>query len=300
MSTYLVTGGAGFIASHLVDKLIEEGNEVIVLDDCSDGNKHNLNSKSKFVQGSILDAKLLEDIFSKVDFCYHLAATASVQKSISNWRKVHTNNLTGSIAIFNEASKKKVPVIYASSAAVYGAPTKTPISEDDSKNPTSPYGLDKLCVEHQAALFGGIHGLKSLGLRFFNVYGTRQDPSSPYSGVISIFVDKIKQNKPIKIYGDGKQERDFIYVDDVVKTLLKSRDFVSTTSDIYNVCTGEAITISDLAQIISKILGKEVEIEYLTAREGDIYKSIGNPSKIKKLGCEKFIDIESGLSKLLN
>ena len=283
MSTYLVTGGAGFIGSHLVDRLILEGNKVIVLDDISDGKEANLNPEAEFIQGTILDSALLENIFAQIDFCYHLAATASVHKSISDWEKVHTNNLTGSIAIFNAASSADVPVIYASSAAVYGVPAKTPIAENDPTNPTSPYGLDKLCAEKQAKLFGDIHGLKSLGLRFFNVYGSRQDPSSPYSGVISIFVDRISKNMPVKIYGDGGQERDFIHVEDVVEALMQSREYASIESDIYNVCTGSAITINELAKIISEILGKKAEILHEPAREGDIYKSIGNASKIRNI-----------------
>lgn len=299
MSTYLVTGGAGFIGSHLVDKLIDEGNKVLILDNFSDGKKENINSEATLIDGTILDRELVDKIFKEIDFCYHLAATASVQKSISNWIEVHTNNLTGSIIIFNSAAKYDVPVIYASSAAIYGAPEKTPISEDDPKNPSSPYGLDKLCCEKQAKLFGKIDGLRSLGMRFFNVYGHRQDPSSPYSGVISIFADKIKQNLPLKIYGDGNQERDFIYVDDVVKGLLNARDYVSRESDVYNLCTGNAISVNDLATILFEIYEKKVDIEYLPARDGDIYKSIGDPRKLSKLGIKDFTDIKSGLSKLL-
>lgn len=300
MSRFLVTGGAGFIGSHLVDKLIADGQEVLVLDDFSDGKEDNINSEAKLIKGSVLDRKLLTKLFQNVDFCYHLAATASVQKSITNWIEVHTNNLTGTINIFNEAAEAKVPVIYASSAAIYGAPKKTPISEDDPTNPSSPYGLDKLCCEKQAKLFGKIKGLKSIGLRFFNVYGPRQDPTSPYSGVISIFIDRIKQNKPIKIYGDGNQERDFIYIDDVITGLINAKEFVSINADIYNLCTGKAISINDLANILFKILGKKVEIEYLETREGDIYKSIGDPSKLQKLVSKDFIDIEDGLLKFLS
>jgi len=299
MSTYLVTGGAGFIGSHLADKIIENGSNVIILDNFSDGKKANVNPKCELVEGSILDRNLLKDIFKKVDFCYHLAATASVQKSISSWPEAHANNLTGTINIFSEAAERDIPVIYASSAAIYGTPTTTPISEDDAKEATSPYGLDKYCCEKQAMLFGKLKNLRSIGLRFFNVYGKRQDPSSPYSGVISIFLDKIQNGETITIYGDGQQERDFIFIDDVVKALLASQNFVSIESDIYNVCTGTSTTINDLLATIAGILNKKPSIEYLPTREGDIYRSIGNPSKLKKLNISDFVDIREGLRKII-
>jgi UDP-glucose 4-epimerase len=300
MSRYLIAGGAGFIGSHLADHLISEGNEVTILDDLSSGKTENINNKCNFIQGCITDQELVKTIFKDIDFCYHLAAIPSVQKSIDNWTECHKINLGGSINIFNEAAKHNVPVIYASSAAIYGNSKDTPIAEDSQINPESPYGLDKYCCELQAKLFGEIHGLKNMGLRFFNVYGPRQDPKSPYSGVISIFSNKINNNETIEVFGDGEQERDFIFVEDVISALIAAAKKVSTKSEVYNVCTGNSVTINELIQCFFTVLDKKVDIKYSSPREGDIYKSLGSPIKAKnELGFGNKIDLKTGLQQLL-
>lgn len=300
MSTYLVTGGAGFIGSYLVDKLIELKHEVIVLDNLSTGKIQNINPECQFVKGDINDSAILKILFAKVDFCYHLAATASVQKSIDNWLECHNNNLTGTINVFSEAAKNNVPVVYASSAAIYGTTAVIPINENTNIEPESPYGLDKYCCELQAKMFAKVYGLHTLGLRFFNVYGKRQDPHSPYSGVISIFIDRIKNNLPIEIFGDGKQQRDFVFVDDIVKALISAEYHVSTKADALNVCTGRGVFINELAEILFKLSNNPSNIKYYPAKVGDIYKSIGNPQKmLDLLGFKANINIEEGVSKLL-
>lgn len=301
MSRYLITGGAGFIGSHLADRLIAEGHQVTILDDLSSGKEGNINIDCKFINGCITDQKLVETIFSEVDFCYHLAAIPSVQKSIEKWVACHEANLTGAINVFNEAAKRNVPVIYASSAAIYGNSLEVPISEDSDIDPESPYGLDKYCCELQAKLFGKIYGLKNIGLRFFNVYGKRQDPKSPYSGVISIFADKIINNKTIEVFGDGTQERDFIFVEDVINALIAAEDKVSVESEVYNICTGNAISINELIKSFFSVLGKEVEVKYSSAREGDIYRSLGRHIKAEnKLGFKSKIDLKTGLKKMIS
>ena len=345
MSRYLITGGAGFIGSHLSDYLLLEGHSVTIIDNLSSGKIENISSKCKLIIADINDMDLLKKTFEEIDFCYHLAAVASVQKSVDNWIECHKTNLTATINIFLQASKRNIPVIYASSAAVYGDLDVFPLSEDIKVKLLSPYGVDKYSCELQASVFAHIHGLKTIGLRFFNVYGTRQDPNSPYSGVISIFTDNIKNNKPINIYGDGFQERDFIFIDDVVKSLALARDFIlgsrhdeyepslrgeakATTwqscktkvnalqdchaslamtignpndSNIYNICTGNGISINSLIKSLFEVFDKEVAVNYLSPREGDIYKSIGNPRKAKdEIGFESSISLQDGLRILIN
>lgn len=282
MSRYLITGGAGFIGSHLAEKLTKDGHQVVILDDFSTGRQENIGNNYQIIRGNITDTSTLEGAFKNIDFCYHLAAVASVQKSIEEWEYSHQINLGGTIAVFLQAAKRHIPVIYASSAAVYGNPELLPIPEDIEIIPTSPYGLDKYCCELQARLFGAIHGLKSVGMRFFNVYGARQDPNSPYSGVMSIFVEKIRNNKALNVFGDGTQERDFVYIDDVIAALIKAQEFTSVTSEVYNVCTGRGVSLNELIQVLFAKLGKEVSVNYLPPRNGDIYKSTGDNSKIKR------------------
>lgn len=303
MSTYLVTGGAGFIGSHLVDALVSLNHKVIVIDNLSTGKKENINKKVEFIEADVNDVSVLEDLFKRIDFCYHLAATTSVQKSINNWLEAHNNNLTATVNIFNQAANNNVPVIYASSAAVYGGVEQIPITEEAEISPISPYGIDKYCCELQAKVFASIKKLPTIGMRFFNVYGPRQDPNSPYSGVISIFTDRVNNNKSINIYGDGDQERDFIYVADVVEALViagaKIKN-IGAKAKIYNICTGEGTSINELAKIIFDLSSKKVDINYLPAKEGDIYKSIGDFNKINNdLAFKSKVSISKGLLNLI-
>ena len=222
MSLYLVTGGAGFIGSHLCDALIGRGDSVRVLDDLSTGHRANLPDGVDLVVGDIADPETASRATAGVDGCFHLAAIASVERGINDWLGTHRANLTGAIAIFEAIRRHgtKVPVVYASSAAVYGDSRTLPIPETAERRPLSAYGADKLGCELHAVTASHVHGIPTVGLRFFNVYGPRQDPKSPYSGVISIFCERILNGMPIQIYGDGAQTRDFIHVSDVVAALL--------------------------------------------------------------------------------
>lgn len=295
----LVTGGAGFIGSHLVDQLIALGNKVKILDNISSGNLLYINSKSELIQGSITDASCLKKAFNNIDLCYHLAAIPSVQKSMDNWPECHQVNFSGTIKIFLEAAKRNIPVISTSSAAVYGDPVILPLNESDPINSKSPYGTDKYCSELQAKVFGYIYNLKSVTLRLFNVYGSRQDPNSPYSGVISIFAKQMSSNQPITVYGDGNQERDFIHVNDVIKLLIKSQEHVSTDANVYNGCTGNGTSLNKLIEILSNILNIKAEVHYHPFRDGDIYKSIGNPQKAQNdMGFIAQTGIKAGLLSL--
>eukprot|EP00899_Mesostigma_viride_P016926 jgi/Mesvir1/25234/Mv20302-RA.1 len=198
---------------------------------------------------------------------------------MDNWPECHQVNFSGTIKIFLEAAKRNIPVIYTSSAAVYGDPVILPLNENDPINSKSPYGTDKYCSELQAKVFGYTYNLKSVTLRLFNVYGSRQDPNSPYSGVISIFAKQMSSNQPITVYGDGNQERDFIHVNDVIKLLIKSQEHVSTDANVYNGCTGNGTSLNKLIETLSNILNIKGEVNYHPFRNGDIYKSIGDPQK---------------------
>ncbi|KAJ6644827.1 putative DNA helicase II like [Pseudolycoriella hygida] len=254
MAKYLVTGGAGFVGTHLVKLLEKEGHLAVVLDDLSTGKLSTLPTKNtRFFQGSILDNDILEELFQEIDGCFHLAAIASVQKSINDWLYSHQVNLSGTIKVFLQASKRNVPVVYASSAAVYGKADKLPLTENFPPNPLSPYAVDKYACELQAKIFGNINSLKSCGLRFFNVYGPQQLKDSDYSGVISILKQQLEEGKELSIFGDGMQTRDFVHVADVV-----SRSY----------------SINDLAQIINKIFPIK-GIKYLPPQAGSIKHSVG-------------------------
>ncbi len=297
---YLVTGGAGFIGSHLVEALLKLGCSVTVLDDLSTGKKENLFPDAEFIEGSIVNADLVSKLLNKVEGCFHLAAIPSVAKSIENWAQTHHVNQGGSVNIFAAAADLDCPVVFASSAAVYGDCDILPLKETGPARPLSPYGLDKLGCEMQAHMGALCKGLHSAGLRFFNVYGPRQDPKSPYSGVISIFMDKIRQGQPLTVFGDGLQDRDFIYVKDVVATLLASMHLLhdgQTSYEIFNVATEKRTNINKLASIIMEIGGIKVPLNHMSARSGDIRFSCGSNQKAREmLGIKDYISIEEGLA----
>jgi UDP-glucose 4-epimerase len=304
MAKYLVTGGCGFIGSYLVDALYAYGHKVRILDDLSTGS---LNYKPKgveFILGDVSDPEMTRLAMQGVDGCFHLAAIPAVERSITDWIGTHRANLTGTVAVFNaarEAKDKPIPVVFASSAAVYGDNPDIPLCESATLRPLSAYGADKLGSELHGAVAGHVHGVPNTGLRFFNVYGPRQNPKSPYSGVISIFCDRLKTSREVTIYGDGNQTRDFIYVGDVVTALLAAMESCSLRSEIFNICTGKPTSIRTLAETVGAILGIRPAIRFASSRRGDIRNSIGNPSKAGLvLGFSAHTDIASGLKATLS
>ena len=303
MAHYLVTGGLGFIGSHLVDALQGRGDGVRVLDNLSTGKRANVAPSTEIVVGDAADGRAVAAAMQGVDGCFHLAAVASVAASVADWVGTHRTNLTGTITVLDAARRagahgRPIPVIYASSAAVYGDNKALPLGEDAETRPLTAYGADKLGCEQHARVAGHVHGVPTVGLRFFNVYGPRQDPSSPYSGVISIFADRLRRGLPIEIFGDGAQTRDFVYVADVVAFLLRAMARPSTAGAVVNVCTGRATSISELARTIAHVLGREPEISHSPARSGDIRASLGDPGQaLRLLGLAATSSLADGLAR---
>lgn len=277
MANYLVTGGCGFIGSHLIESLLEDGHRVRILDDLSTGKRENVSALCEIVVGDVSDSGQVSACMEGIDACFHLAAISSVQLSNEEWVRSHQINQSGTINVFDAAKTNKTPVVYASSAAVYGDNADVPLKETSSVRPLTAYGADKLGSELQARVASVVHGVPTAGLRFFNVYGSRQDPSSPYSGVISIFVDRILGKENLTVFGDGEQTRDFVYVKDVVSFLRAAMDKIDCNASVFNVCTGRAVTINQLAKTVMSITGSQVLITHEQPRTGDIRVSIGDP-----------------------
>ncbi len=301
MSRYLVTGGAGFIGTHLIKLLVKIGHKVIILDDLSVGKLQDLPTQNvEFIQGSILECKVLNELFKNIDGCFHLAAVASVQQSINDWYYSHQVNLSGTINVFLQAVTHNIPVVYASSAAVYGKAYRLPITEDSKIMPISPYAVDKYACELQAKILGDIKSLKSCGLRFFNVYGPGQVKDSDYSGVISIFKQNVEEGKELVIFGDGSQCRDFIHVSDVANMCLRAMSVTSTLAPVLNICTGYAYSIKALVQFIEKNFSIK-GIKYLPEQVGSIKLSVGSSKLSQKfLGLKPTYSLEKGILELFN
>ena len=289
MARYLVTGGAGFIGSHLVELLIADGHLVRVLDDLSSGRTENLPRGVELVTADVTEQRAVRRALSGVDGCFHLAAIASVERCRHEWLRSHEVNLAGTITVFEEACRaqkalgRPIPVVYASSAAVYGNTNEIPISEGSLTRPTNAYGVDKLGCDLHAAVASRIHQLHTVGLRFFNVYGPRQDPHSPYSGVISVFCQRILRGAPLDIHGDGTQVRDFVYVADAVTALRRAMDTAAAAAQVFNVCTGIGTPIGRLGEIIAQIHDVPFLPQYAPSRVGDLHVSVGDPRKAREM-----------------
>jgi UDP-glucose 4-epimerase len=283
MAKILVTGGCGFIGSHLCEALVARGDTVRVLDNLSSGLAANLAMGAELMHGDINRTADLIQALHGMDGCFHLAAVASVERCLRDWPGTHRTNLSATIALMNAACTHGIPVVYASSAAVYGRGILLPLDEGAHPLPLSSYGADKLGCEQHAHAGGQTHGLASAGLRFFNVYGPGQDPASPYSGVISIFCDRLRQGRTIDIHGDGSQTRDFIFVGDVVVALLAALPVASVAAPVLNVCTGSPTSILHLAEELAELCGVRAEVHQRPARTGDIAHSVGSPQLARRL-----------------
>jgi UDP-glucose 4-epimerase len=297
---WLVTGGAGFIGSHLVDALVASGDEVRVIDNLSTGRIENIHPKARLFHADVADRDAVSRAMAGVEGCFHLAAIASVERGNQDWIGTHRANLTGTIVVFDAARERNVPVVYASSAAVYGACEDAPITEDAPTRPLSAYGADKLGCELHARVARTVHGMRVAGLRFFNVYGPRQDPASPYSGVISIFWSRISAREGILIHGDGRQTRDFVYVDDVSRALVMTMTRLPQAAPVMNVCTGRPTSVLELASLVAALQAKPLSIRYVSARTGDVRTSLGNPSlAVTRLGFTARTRLRDGLRQMM-
>jgi UDP-glucose 4-epimerase len=303
---FIITGGAGFIGSHVTEQLLLEGHCVTVVDNLRSGFLKNLSEHPnlELLQKSILECQS-EDFTQPIDGIAHLAATPSVTESWLNPLEAHHNNLSAMVAILQLCQTLKIPrLVFASSAAVYGNTTQLPISEDHQTQPISPYGLQKLVSEHYANLFAKQLGLSFIALRMFNVFGPRQLPNSPYSGVISIFTTAMQQGLPITIYGDGMQTRDFIYVKDVAIAFTKAltTPLPSGCSIACNVGSSQAISLINLVDILKKYIPQwNSEIRFKIARPGDIRHSRSDISKAYSLlGFKPQWSVEAGLQSFIN
>lgn len=300
MSLVLVTGGCGFIGSHLSAALRARGDAVRVLDDLSTGSEANLAPGAALIRGDVADHAAVRDAMDGVDGVFHLAAIASVERGVQDWPGTHRANLSGTIAVLDAARLRRVPVVYASSAAVYGDQTVLPIAEAAPRRPLSAYGADKLGCEQHALVGGLVHGISSMGFRFFNVFGPRQDPRSPYSGVISIFCDRFSRGEGVDIFGDGGQTRDFVAVADVVAALLGGMRAASVEAPVLNVCTGRATSVRDLAETIAAVCGVAPEIRHRPPRAGEIRHSLGDPARLRTtLGLGAPRGLREGLEEVV-
>lgn len=299
-ATILVVGGAGFIGSHTVELLLSEGYYVRVLDNLSTGKRENLpaqHDRLEFIFGDMTDQMLLSQSCTGVTHILHLAAQVSVIQSLENPVFSCQQNILGFVGVLEEARKRNARLVYASSAAVYGNPDKLPLQESAQVMPISPYGLEKYSNELYADLYGRMHRLSHLGMRYFNVYGPRQDPQSPYSGVISRFVNQALAHKALTIRGDGSQERDFIHVLDVARANVAA--LVGNLQGTVNIARGEATTIHALARIIHQLSGVSENIQWIPRIEGDIQRSLADSERMRKHLCQPLWDLPEGLQNLL-
>jgi UDP-glucose 4-epimerase len=302
---FLVTGGAGFIGSHLVEALVAAGHRPLVLDDLSTGRRDNLAAGIELIQGCVTDPATVAHAMAEVDGVFHLAAIASVARSNEAWLATHRVNQGGTVTVLEAARQRRLPVVHASSAAVYGAATELPLAETVPTRPLTAYGVDKLGGELHGRVAAPVHGVPTAGLRFFNVYGPRQLPGSPYSGVISIFVDRVRRGLPLELHGDGSQTRDFVYVGDVVRALLAAMDRTSRSPAeaealVCNVCTGVPTSVAALAERVMAAAGRSVPVRHVAARVGDIAASVGDPAHAHELlGFSATTPLDLGLERLL-
>lgn len=300
----LVTGGAGFIGSHLVDALLAAGFSVRVVDDFSTGSLTNLpgdHPDLEVVEADVAHAQVAEQAVAGVAAVVHLAAVASVQASVENPAVTHSANFISTLHLLEACRRHGVSrFIYASSAAVYGNGAPLPISEEAAVQPLTPYAVDKLTSEYYLDFYGRQYGLEPGIFRFFNVFGPRQDPSSPYSGVISIFVDRALAHGPLTIYGDGRQSRDFIYVADLVGILVKAITAPALAAGPVNVGTGSCITLLELLEQLQELLGYKLEVHHEEARQGDVKHSRADISRLeKRFAFEPKYTFAAGLQHLV-
>lgn len=307
---YLITGGAGFIGSTLANYLSKE-NSVIVIDDLSMGKEENLikSSKLQFINGSVTDSELMNDILSNntFDYVFHLAAIASVADSVERPVETHQVNFESVLMLLElirKYQKDLKRLVFSSSAAVYGDEPTLPKKEESFIRPLTPYAVDKFAAEQYVLDYNHLYGVKTSAVRFFNVYGPNQNPESPYSGVISILVDRYKkiqkgEDTQFILFGEGSQSRDFVFIEDVVQALLLVAKKEESLGKQFNVGTGIATTLNGLIEIIDRTLGFKLPLEHEAERDGDIKESVADISRLKSLGFTPSFSVREGMKKYL-
>ena len=302
---YLVTGGAGFIGSNIVDELVRRGQRVTVLDDLSAGKEANLSGvkdKIELIHGSFVDLPVVQAACRGADYVIHLGARTSVPRSVKDPLETNRVNVDGTLNVLVAARDAKVRrVVFAASSSAYGETPTLPKVETMTPAPISPYGISKLVGEMYLQVFGRVYGLENVSLRYFNVFGPRQDPSSQYSGVLSRFMLAILEEEQMVVYGDGEQSRDFTYVDNVVDATLRACEAAGASGLVFNVGTGSRITLNQTLKLLEKISGKPLRAKYDLPRAGDILHSQADISLGRRaLGYEPRVDFEEGLRRTWN
>jgi nucleoside-diphosphate-sugar epimerase len=304
--TVLVTGGAGFIGSHIAAALLAQGARVRVLDDLTTGHRENIEEIGgdlDFIEGSVADEQLLSKVLDGVEVVFHEAAIPSVPRSVEEPRQTHVASVDGTFSLLVAARDAKVRrVVYAASSSAYGDQPTLPKVEHMLPDPLSPYAVAKLVGEYYCQVFTRVYGLETVSLRYFNVFGPRQDPGSQYSGVVSRFISTLLSNERPVIYGDGEQSRDFTYIDNVVFANLRAAESKEASGKVINVANGERITLNQLLSELKELTGKEdVTAEYLEPRVGDVRHSLADITLAKEfLGYESKVDLREGLERTID
>ena len=300
----VVTGGAGFIGSHIAEQLVADGYEVVIIDDLSTGRKENIEpflDSLTFIEGSITDRALLDTAFSDTKYVIHQAAIPAVPRSIDDPAGTNDVNITGTLNVFMAARDAGVKrVVYASSSSVYGDKNPIPQKEDMPTGPLSPYAAQKMMGEQYGRLFHELFGLETVGLRYFNVFGPRQDPQSDYAAVIPIFIETIKAGETPTIFGDGETSRDFTHVDNVVQANIAALTAEGASGEVFNIALGESISLNDLVREINMAVGAEIKPAYEDFRVGDIKHSLADVHKAKDvLGYAPKVSFAEGIRRML-
>jgi UDP-glucose 4-epimerase len=295
----LVTGGAGFIGSNIANRLLEMGHSVRILDDLSSGYKSNIPAEAEFIEGSVVDGNLTKEVASGVDYIFHLAASVGNKRAIDNPISDATINVLGTLNVLEAARATGVKkLVYSSSAGIFGELKTIPIKEDHPRDPDSPYGVSKLAAEKDCLAYMKLYDIPVVCLRYFNVFGVHQRFDA-YGNVIPIFADRILKGIPITIFGDGEQTRDFVNAKDVAQANIKSA--LSDATGVFNVGSASRITINHLAELMEKVSGVPVDVEYGPERPGDVRDSLADVSKAKEaFGFDPSSDIEAGLKDYMN
>jgi UDP-N-acetylglucosamine/UDP-N-acetyl-alpha-D-glucosaminouronate 4-epimerase len=302
---WLVTGGAGFIGSHLAQELRRRGETVRVVDNLSTGRRQNLEAIDQpleFIEGDLADLAVARRAVDGIDYVLHQAAIPSVPRSVSDPLTSHRANVDATLNLLIAARDGGVRrLVYAGSSSVYGDAATLPKSEDMRPNPLSPYALQKLVGELYLQQFTSLYGLETVTIRYFNVFGPRQDPSSPYSGVIALFVTRLIAGETPTITGDGEQTRDFTYVSNVVDGVLLAATAAGASGQVINIATGHQISINDLCRTLARLIGAEVQPRHIESRAGDVRHSLADLTRARTLlGYVPSVDLEEGLRRTVD